>query len=82
MHQLQHFAQHLTGQTFLPLQKAILQQPFFVLKMPSIYTGCPKIKLAFGKRLEIATHGFKMCILNIKRDKLGPNPLGHLLGHS
>ena len=43
--------------------------------------GCPKIKLALGKRLEIATHGFKIFTLNVKRDKLGPNPSGPLLGH-
>ena len=40
----------------------------------SLTTGCPKKKLALGKLLEIPTHGFKMCILYVKRDKLGPNP--------
>ena len=39
-----------------------------------ICTGCPKKKLALGKRVNIATHGFKMCILYFKKDKLGPNP--------
>ena len=34
-------------------------------------TGCPPKKLALGKHIEIATHGFKMCILYVKRDKLG-----------
>ena len=43
--------------------------------------GCPKKKLTLGKLLEIPTHGFKMCILNVKRDKLGPNPSKPLLGH-
>ena len=47
-----------------------------------INTGCPKTKLALGKHLEIAIHGFKMCILHVKRDKLGPNLSKHLLGHS
>ena len=37
-------------------------------------TGCPKIKLALGKHLEIAIHGFKLCILYVRREKLGPNP--------
>ena len=37
-----------------------------------LYTGCPKIKLALGKCLEIATHGSKMCNLNVERDKLEP----------
>ena len=40
-----------------------------------INTGCPKTKLALGKHLEIAIHGFKMCILHVKREKLGSNPL-------
>ena len=38
-------------------------RPFFVtkpeLKLQTI--GCPKIKLALGKHLEIATHGFQLC---------------------
>ena len=38
-------------------------------------------KLALGKHLEFATIGFKMCILNVKKDKLGPNPSEPLLGH-
>ena len=37
-------------------------------------TGCPKTKLALGKHLNIATHGFKMCILYLKKDKLCHNP--------
>ena len=45
-------------------------------------TGCPKIKLALGKQLEIAIHGFKMSILHVKRDELGPNPLKALHGHA
>ena len=44
-------------------------------------TGCPKKKSALGKQIEIATHGFKMCILYVKRDKLGPIPSRPLLGH-
>ena len=44
-------------------------------------TGCPQKKSALGKYLEIATHGFKMCILYVKRDKLGPNPSRPLIGH-
>ena len=31
-------------------------------------TGCPKIKLALGRPLEIAIHGFKFCILIVKRE--------------
>ena len=46
-----------------------------------INTGCPKTKLALGKHLNIATHGFKMCILYFKKDKLGPNPSRPLKGH-
>ena len=42
--------------------------------------GVPK-KLALGKYLEIATHGFKMCIFYVKRDKLGPNPSRLLIVH-
>ena len=38
-------------------------------------------KSALGKYLEIATHGFKICILNVKREKLGPNPSRPLIGH-
>ena len=51
------------------------------------YRVSPK-KLALGKYLEIATHGFKMCILYVKREKLGPNPsspltlIGHPLKHT
>ena len=52
-----------------------------VFQRRNLYTGCPKIKLAFGKHLEISTHGFKMCILYVKRDKLGPNPSRPLIGH-
>ena len=58
-------------------------RPFFVTK-PELKlqtTGCPKIKLALGKHLEIASHGFKMFILYVKRDKLGPNPSRPLIGH-
>ena len=58
-------------------------RPFFVTK-PELKlqtTGCPKIKLALGKHLEIATHGFLLCILYVKRDKLGANPLKPLLIH-
>ena len=51
-------------------------RPFFVtkpeLKLQTI--GCPKIKLALGKHLEIATHGFNMGILYVKSDLLGHNP--------
>ena len=39
-----------------------------------IYTRCPKKKSALGKHLEISTHGFKMCFLYVKMDKLDPNP--------
>ena len=46
-----------------------------------ICTGCPKKKLALRKRVNIATHGFKMCILYFKKDKLGPNPSRPLKGH-
>ena len=51
--------------------------------LSNFYTGCPKIKSALGKYLEIATHGFKMCILYVKREKLGPNPSRPLtlIGH-
>ena len=42
--------------------------------------GVPK-KSALGKHLNIATHGFKMCILYFKKDKLGPNPSRPLKGH-
>ena len=53
------------------------------IKTSTIYTstGCPKKKLALGKHLNIATHGFKMCILYFKKDKLGPNPSRPLKGH-
>ena len=47
-------------------------------------TECPKIKLTLEKCLETAPHEswlFKMCILNVKRDKLGPNHSGPLLSH-
>ena len=44
-------------------------------------TGCPKKKSALGKHLKIASHGFKMFILYVKRDKLGPNPSRPLLSH-
>jgi len=50
------------------------------LKLLKIYMVSPK-KLALGKYLEIATHGFKICILNVKREKLGPNPSRPLIGH-
>ena len=43
--------------------------------------GCPKIKLTLGKHLEIATNGFKMCKLYVKRDKLGLNLLESLPGY-
>ena len=46
-----------------------------------LYTGCPKIKLALGKHLEVAIHGFKLCILYGKREKLGSNPSRPFLGH-
>ena len=42
--------------------------------------GVPK-KLTLGKHLKIATHGFKMCILYVKKYKLGPNPSRPLKGH-
>ena len=46
----------------------------------SVYLqGVPK-KSGLEKHLEIATNGFKMCILDVKRDKLGPNPSRPLLG--
>ena len=32
----------------------------------TIYTGCPKIKLALGKHLELALNGFQMGIFNPK----------------
>ena len=44
-------------------------------------TGCPKIKSGLGKPLEIAIHGFKLCILYVKREKFGPNPSRPFLGH-
>ena len=31
------------------------------------YTGCPKKKLALGKQLELALHGFQMGIFNHKK---------------
>ena len=40
---------------------------------PTLTTGSPKIKLDSEKHHEIAIHGSKMCILHVKRDKLGPN---------
>ena len=39
------------------------------------------MKSALGKHLEIATHGFKMCKLYVKRDKFGLNLLGSLPGY-
>ena len=44
-------------------------------------TGYPQKKSALGKHLKIATHGFMMCILYVKKDKLGPNPSRPLKGH-
>ena len=44
-------------------------------------TGHPKIKSALGKHLEVAFHGFKLCILYGKREKLHSNPSRPLLGH-
>ena len=41
---------------------------FFIIH----YTGCPKIKSALGKHLQIAVHGFKMCVLDVKRDARSP----------
>ena len=38
-------------------------------------------KSALGKHLDIATHGFKMCILYFEKDNLGPNPSRPLKGH-
>ena len=32
-------------------------------------TGCPKIKSALGKHLEVAIHGFKLCILYCNWEK-------------
>ena len=40
-----------------------------------------KKKSALGKHLDIATHGFKMCILYFEKDKLGSNPSRPLKGH-
>ena len=58
-------------------------RPFFVTK-PELKlqtTGCPKIKLALGKHLEVAIHGFKLCFLYGKKEKLGSNPSRPFLGH-
>ena len=44
-------------------------------------TGCPKKKSALGKHLKMATHGFKMCILCVTKDRMGPNPSRPLKGH-
>ena len=45
------------------------------------YTGCPKIKSALGKCLEVAIYGFKLCILYAKREKLDSKPSKPFLGH-
>ena len=39
-------------------------------------TGCPRIKLALGKHLKLAAHGFQMGIFNPKKDLLGHDPSG------
>ena len=44
-------------------------------------TGCPKIKLALGKHLELALHGFQIGISNSKNDLLCHDHSGPLLGH-
>ena len=43
--------------------------------------GVLEKKSALGKHFEIATHSFKMCILYVKRDKLGLDHSGSLPGH-
>ena len=52
-----------------------------ILFLTYISTGGPKIKLALANHLEIAIHGFKMCILHVKGDELNSNPSRPLLGH-
>ena len=45
-------------------------------------TGCPKIKTALGKYLELALYGFQMIPFYSKEDLLGhDDPSGPLLGH-
>ena len=42
--------------------------------------GCPKIKLALGKDLDLAFHGFHMGAFYPKMEYLGPDFLRLLLG--
>ena len=74
------FVAHPSSHYILGIQQGNQESTFLNYWKFSYSTGCPKIKSALGKHLEVAIHGFKLCILYGKREKFGSNPSRPFLG--